>query len=179
MKSLPASARPGASEHAPYFGRYIALVPDGDVQEFLDSQMSQLLTLLSGLSDRDALTRHPPYTWTIKQVLGHITDCERVFGHRVLWIARNPDSRPLSSFDETAFMKFANFDRRPLPGLMQEFELVRRSHLTLFQNLDSDSWLRQGIVNDHASSARSWIYVTAGHAQHHLDILRKRLLPTA
>src|SRR4051812_18765462 len=96
------------SEHAAEFGKYIALVPPGDVQVVLDQQLQDFTALLEPLTDEQALVRHAPYTWTIKQVVGHMTDCERVFGYRVLRIGRN-DQTPLAAFDETAYMQHADF----------------------------------------------------------------------
>jgi hypothetical protein len=123
---------------------------------------------------KNALTKHAPYTWTIKQVVGHITDCERVFAHRALWIARN-NTTPLSGFDETEFMAAANFDRQPIPELVEEFEHVRKSHLLLFKHLTPEAWLRRGTVCEHAATVRAFAWAIAGHAKHHLDILHKRL----
>jgi DinB superfamily len=170
----PAAIRPETTEHAPDFGKYIHLVPDSDILLFLAAQQKELLGLLTGLSEKDSLIKHAPYTWTIKQVLGHITDCERVFGHRALWIARN-NTTPLSGFDETDFMNAVNFDRYPMPELVAEFENVRQSHLLLFRHLDPEAWLRRGTVWDRPATVRVFPWAIAGHTKHHLDILHKRL----
>jgi uncharacterized damage-inducible protein DinB len=174
MMQHPTNRRPEPSEYFPYFGRYISLVSDGDIQQFLSVQLSELIPLLSRLSDSDSLARHAPYTWSIKQVLGHITDCERVFGFRALWIARG-SAAPLTSFDENAFMQAANFDRWRFEELLAEFDQVRRSHLSFFRHLEPEEWLRLGVVNEHPASVRALAYLIAGHAKHHLDILHKRL----
>jgi DinB superfamily len=167
-------ARPDESEYAPHFGMYIRLAPDGDLLSFLEFQLADLLGLLRGLPDRQSLAHHAPYTWSIRQVVGHITDCERVFGHRALWIARG-DASPLAKFDENAFMRACNFDLWPLEELLAEFECVRRSHLLMFRHLEPDAWLRRGTVSGHPATARAFAYVIAGHAKHHLDILHGRL----
>jgi hypothetical protein len=169
-----ALTRPEPDEYAPPFGKYIQLVPTGDVQLFLAGQLDEILRLLSGLSDRDSLIHHAPYTWSIKQVVGHMTDCERVFAFRALWIARN-DTTPLASFDENAFMQCSNFDVCPFEELLLEFEYVRRSTVSLFKHLQPESCLRRGVVKDHPATARAFAYVIAGHAKHHLDILHRRL----
>jgi hypothetical protein len=166
--------RPNPTEHAPGFATYINKVPDGDIQLFLTAQLAEFLKLLTGLSEKESLTKHAPYTWTIKQVVGHITDTERVFGHRALWIARN-DTTPLATFDETAFMTAATFDRQPMPELVEEFEHVRKSHLLLFKHLTPEAWLRRGTVCEHPATVRAFAWAIAGHAKHHLDILHKRL----
>jgi hypothetical protein len=174
MPPDPRTSRPDPTEYGPYFGRYINLPPDGDIVLFLESQWAEFKSLLSGLTDRESLVRHPPYTWSIKQVVGHLSDCERVFGYRVLWIARN-NATPLSSFDENDFMRAADFDRCPFAELLAEFESVRRSQLYLLQHLDPEAWLRRGLVNDHPTTVRAVAFVMGGHAKHHLDILHKRL----
>jgi hypothetical protein len=167
-------ARPESTEYAPDFGKYIALIPEGDIPSYLESQLTEFLGLLRGLSESESLVHHSPYTWSIKQVVGHMSDSERIFGYRALRIARN-DSTPLPSFDENAFVQAANFDRLPFAELLAEFELVRRSHLLLFRHLEPEAWLRSGTVSNHRASVRAFAYVIAGHAKHHLDILHKRL----
>jgi len=170
----PFTSRPEPSEYNPYFGKYIQLVPEGDIRLFLESQLHEFLTLLTPLTEPQSLVRHPPYTWSIKQVLGHITDGERVFGHRALWIARGAPA-PLASFDENDFMRHIDFDQYPFSELLEEFALVRRSQIQFFRHLDADSFLRRGIVGEHSTSVRALAYIMAGHAKHHLNILHQRL----
>jgi hypothetical protein len=179
MSFMNASAqRPDASEYAPGFQKYVQLGPGGDIVESLEAQLGEALRLLSSLSDEAALTLHAPYTWTIKQVVGHITDCERVFAHRALWIARN-GAAPLASFDETGFMEATEFNRWPLAELLAEFEHVRRSNVLFFRHLEPEAWVRRGVVSDHPATVRAFAYVMAGHAQHHLNIVRRRLSDVA
>src|SRR5450432_1445094 len=168
------TARPEPTEYHAGFGKYIQLAPDGDIQQFLAVQLQEMLKLLNGVSDSESLVHHAPHTWSVKQVVGHMTDCERIFGHRALWIARN-NSTPLHTFDENAFMNFVDFDSYPLEELVTEFSLVRKSHLYFFKHLPPDAWLRRGIVIDQPASVRAFAYVIAGHAKHHLDILHRRL----
>jgi hypothetical protein len=172
--SHPATTRPDSSEYAADFAKYIQLVPAGDIQAFLATQLADLLALLSGLSDEQSLVHHAPYTWSFKQVVGHVTDCERIFGYRALRIARG-DATPLASFDENAYMQMSNFDRCPFIELLDEFANVRRSHLAMFKHLEAEAWLRRGVVRDHPATTRAFAYAIAGHAKHHLDILHRRL----
>jgi hypothetical protein len=172
----PATERPAADEFAPEFGKYIELVPDGDIRQFLTAQHDELVALLASLSEADSLVHHAPYTWSSKQVLGHITDCERVFGHRAHWIARGATAA-LTTFDEQAFMDAIDFDRCPFAELLDEFTCVRRGHLHLFAHLNLINWLRRGIVNEHPMTPRALAWAIAGHTQHHLDILHRRLQP--
>lgn len=170
----PTVDRPDATEYSPAVADYIRLVPAGDILEILSLQREELAKLVGPLNDAQALVHHPPYTWSIKQVVGHLTDCERIFGYRAMRLARH-DSTPLASFDENAYMALADFDRCPLGELLAEFELLRRSHLKLFRHLTPQAWLYCGTVNNHPMTARAVACVMAGHAQHHLNILRKRL----
>src|SRR5580704_3635806 len=135
---MPHSAtRPAADEYASAFDRYIRLVPDSDVVEILEKQLARVQTLLEPLSDAQSLALHAPYTWTLKQVLGHLTDCERIFGYRALRLARN-DATALPGFDENQFMEFADFNAWPMSELLEEFTLVRRGHLWLLRHLSPE-----------------------------------------
>ena len=167
---------PDATEYAAPFANYVEQTPAGDVRVLLTKQLDDTLTLVRGLSEQESLMRHAPYTWSVKQVVGHIADCERVFGHRVLWIARG-GAAPLASFDETIFMEAADFDRWPFAELLEELELVRRSHLALLRHLEPTAWTRRGVVLNQPTTVRAMARVMYGHAEHHLKILRKRLAP--
>jgi hypothetical protein len=172
---MPETAiRPTADEYAPPFDPYIRLVPAGDVLEFLDKQLGRVLTLLSPLSDAQSLALHPPYTWTLKQVLGHLTDCERIFGYRALRLGRH-DATPLPGFDENQFMQFADFNTYPMSELLEEFTALRRGHLLLLRHLSPVAWGCRGTVIDHAMTPRALAYVMAGHVEHHLAIIKERL----
>jgi hypothetical protein len=166
--------RPEPNEYAAPYHAYIALVPDGEILAILASQLDGALTFLRGVEEQDASVLHPPYTWTIKQALGHIIDAERIFGIRSLRFARN-DPTPLPTFDENAYVRNADFNNRTLRDLTEEFELVRRSHLTMFRHLEEGAWLRTGIASGYSVTVRALAYIIAGHAEHHLAILRKRL----
>jgi hypothetical protein len=130
--------------------------------------------LLQDVTETEAETRHPPYTWSIKEVVGHLVDSERIFGVRALRFARQ-DSTHLPGFDENDYVRSARFDARTLASLVQEFELVRRSHLLFFRGLEDDAWLRSGVANGHSVSVRALASIIAGHERHHVNILRKRL----
>lgn len=171
----PAFARPDAGEYSSQMGNYVRLVPAGDLLKILEGQLGDLHQLVGGLSDQQSLELHAPYTWSIKQVLAHLTDCERVFGYRALRLARN-DATPLPGFDENAYMQFSDPNRWPLAELLEEFDLVRRSHVLMFGHLTADAWMRQGLVNNHPLTVRAMACVMAGHVEHHLLILRKRLV---
>jgi DinB superfamily len=168
------SARPVAGEYAPAFERYIGLVPAGDIVEILGEQLARLQAVLRPVNEAQAMTLHAPYTWTLKQVLGHLTDSERVFGYRALRLARL-DATPLPGFDENQYMQTADFNSRPLAELLEEFTFVRRGHLLLLRHLPPAAWQWRGTVIDHPATCRSLAYVMAGHVEHHLAIVKKRL----
>ncbi len=171
VSSIP---RPSSADYAPGFGTYISLVPEGDVVNFLAQQLKDVLLLLNKLPEQGALIHHAPYTWSIKQVIGHIMDAERIFAYRALRIARN-DPTPLASFEQDDYVKFADFDAVSLGELLQEFTHVRESNLLLFRHLPPEAWLWRGVVNNHPATAGAFVYAIAGHTKHHLDILRTRL----
>src|SRR5689334_2824348 len=166
--------RPDPSEYAPYYSKYLAHVPEDDILTALGEQMESTLALLRAAPEAKASVRHPPYAWTVKDVVGHLTDCERVFGYRALRIARG-DATPLPGFDENAYARAAGADRVPLGDLAAEFEAVRRSHLGLFRRLPVAAWTRLGVANDSPVSVRALAYIMLGHERHHAAILRERL----
>ena len=165
---------PDSSEYAPYYGKYVSLVPDEDVLAALRSQLAETLALLRDVPETEANRRHPPYTWSVKEVVGHLTDSERVFGYRALRFARG-DATPLPGFDENAYARAAEFDRRTLADLAAEFEAVRRSHLAFFGSLSEAAWDRKGIANESEVTVRAIVYILVGHERHHTAILRRRL----
>ena len=167
-------ARPQADEYAANYAEYVALVPENKVLAAMQAELDQTLQLLRDLPDDVALTRHPPYTWSIKEVVGHVTDTERIFGYRALRFARG-DSTPLPGFEENEYAQVAGFDRLPISALVDEFEAVRRSHLCLFANLADADWTRRGVASDSLVSVRALAYIIVGHQRHHTAILRRRL----
>jgi DinB superfamily len=168
-------ARPETSEYASHYGTYVTLVPEVDIVAAMRSELAKTMALLNGIADHDAIVCHPPYTWTIKQVVGHLTDCERIFGYRALRFARG-DATPLPGFDENDYARFAESHQRPLRDLAAEFEALRNSHLWLFQNLPANAWLQRGSANGNDVSVRAIAYIIVGHERHHATILRRRLV---
>jgi len=166
--------RPDPSEYAPYYERYVALVPEHEILTSMRSDLAETVSFLSGVPEEESCLRHPPYTWSVKEVVGHLTDSERIFGYRALRFARD-DSTPLPGFDENSYARVAEFDRQPLRDLLAEFEAVRRSHLSLFGNLTDVAWTRRGTANGNGVSVRALAYIIVGHQRHHVAILRRRL----
>jgi uncharacterized damage-inducible protein DinB len=171
----PAIPRPDASEYAPHYETYVTKVPDGDLLEILEGQRQETQELLAGIPEGRALHRYAPGKWSIKEVVGHVTDAERVFCYRALRFARG-DQTPLSGFDEKAYAPAGKFDTRPLPDLAAELDAVRHATIALFSGLDSEALARRGLANNKEISVRALAYVIAGHERHHLGILRERYL---
>jgi hypothetical protein len=168
------ATRPIAGEYASDFERYIRLVQAGDIADALDDQLKRTQSAFGRLSEVESLIVHPPYEWTLKQVLGHVTDGERVFGYRALRLARQ-DPTPLPGFDETHFMKFADFNSVPMTDLLEEFASLRRSHVLFFKHASPDAWGWRGTVLGQPATCRALAFVMAGHMEHHLAIVKRRL----
>ncbi len=169
--------RPKADEYAPYFAQYIGKVPEGDLLEILEAQWEELGCLLEELDDEAAEHRYAEGKWSVKEVLGHILDAERIFAYRLLRIARG-DQTPLPGFDENAYVAAANFGARPLESLLEEYDLVRGHTLALLRGLQADSFTRTGISNGKTVSARALAWVIAGHERHHMGVLKEKYLPS-
>jgi hypothetical protein len=167
---------PEPTEYAPAVASYVALVPEDDILAVLESQGQEMIALLRPVPEEQGGVRHPPYTWSIKEVVGHLTDSERIFAARALRFARG-DAAPLPGFDEEVYARVAAFDRLPLAALVSELEAARRSHVWLFRNLPAEAWRRTGVANGKEVSVRALAYILAGHARHHTAILRRRLFP--
>lgn len=165
--------RPDANEAASFYHGYIARVPDQDLGHHLTEQMREVEQLFENVTDRDALARYAEGKWSIKEILGHLIDTERIFGYRLLRIGRG-DATPLSGFDETTYVPAGRFDDRPLPMLLAEFRTARLSTLALLEGMPAESWSRLGEANGTAISARALAYIIAGHTTHHLGVLRDR-----
>jgi hypothetical protein len=165
--------RPAADEHIEYYGRYIAQAPGDDALEALRETGDSLTRLVQGLDETMALHRYAPGKWSVKEVLNHITDGERVFGYRALRFAR-ADQTPLPGFDETTWVPNANSDRRPLAEIVDEFRLVRAASLAMFRSFDAEAILRRGEANGHGISVRALAWIIAGHSRHHENLFRER-----
>ena len=172
--ALPYPSRPRSSEYGPFYANYVSLVTEEDVVAAMALQLDEMLSLLRGLPEVVGNTRHAPYTWSVKQVVGHITDAEREFGHRAFRFARN-DPTPLPGFDENVYVANAPFDHCRLNDLVAEIEWVRRANLALFRRLPEEAWSRSGVASSNNVTVRALAYILVGHARHHLTILRRRL----
>jgi len=165
--------RPGDSEAAPYYFTYINQVPGENVLEFLDRQLEESTALFSGISDEESLHRYAPDKWSIRQLLNHVSDTERVFAFRALWFARG-FSDPLPDYDQYIAAAGAEADQISWARHCEEFRQVRLSTVSLFLNLPPEAWMRRGTASNRPFSVRAIAYIAAGHVAHHLTVLRER-----
>ncbi|HYC93305.1 MAG TPA: DinB family protein [Thermoanaerobaculia bacterium] len=165
--------RPTPTDYAPPHAGYVDLVDEEDILSAMQEQSSQTQKLLASLDEQRATYRYGADKWSIKEVIGHIVDAERIIGYRALAVARG-DTQPLPGFDENAYVQNAAFDAWKLGDLAEEYALVRRSNIVFFQNLQPEAWDRRGIANQHPVSVRGLAYVIVGHERHHLQVLREK-----
>lgn len=170
--------RPERSEAAEYYFRYIDMVPDGDIRQTLASQRDDMRRLFGGIAPGQAGLRYEPGKWTLREVVGHLADTERVFAARAVWFARALDGE-MPSFDPDVAIAAANFDARSWPGLIEELDSVRGATLSLFAELPDDVWDRRGIASGNPFTVRALAWLAAGHVTHHLRIVLDRYLKAA
>jgi len=173
--SSPFRRRPTASEYDDFYADYIAEVPDGDVLEILAEQLASSGELFASIP-RDKLDhRYAPGKWTIREVVGHVIDAERVFSYRALRFARG-DKTSLPGMDQETFMEGVDFGRRPMESLIAEHRHLRSSNLALFGSFDEEVLARTGVASGCPFTVRALIYIIAGHERHHVEILEQRYL---
>jgi hypothetical protein len=163
------------TEAAEYYFTYIDQVPPGDIGEILQRQESETVELLRGIPEERSLHRYEPGKWTIREVVSHLNDTERLFVFRALWFARGFDS-PLPSFDQDVAIRTAGAGDRALSSHVDEFRAVRAATLAFFRNLPAEAWMRRGTASGNPFSVRALAHITAGHVAHHNRILRDRYL---
>jgi hypothetical protein len=167
--------RPEPNETAPYYHAYINRVTSDDIVPVLESQLGETVEFLSGISEEKSLHRYAPDKWSIRELVSHINDAERVFAFRALWFARGfPD--PLPSFDQDVSVAAARADEISWAKLIEEFRSVRQATLTFFKSLPEEAWTRSGIASDNPFTVRALAYILAGHVIHHPAVLKERYL---
>lgn len=166
---------PARTEAAPYYFKYIDRISSDDVLGRMDAQLAETVAFLQGISEEKSLHRYLPEKWSIRQVLSHVNDTERVFLFRAFWFARGFSS-PMPSFDQDAGVASARADQIPWARHVQEFRSIRSGTLDFFRNLSAEGWLRSGIASDNTVTVRALAYIVAGHVDHHVAILRDKYL---
>ncbi len=167
--------RPDPSEYNPFYATYVDALPDGDIVRTLESEMHRTLAVAASVPPDRETHRYAPGKWSIREVLGHVTDAERVFGLRALTFARG-DGGPLPGFDENRWAAVSNAHERPLAEIAEEFEALRRSHLLMARGLEPASLLREGTASGKPVTVRALLWIMAGHERHHRRILEDRYL---
>jgi uncharacterized damage-inducible protein DinB len=170
--------RPESSEYASYYSNYIQHVPEGNAEAILIHSHEETLKLLETLTEEQLKFRYAPGKWSIKEVLGHLTDTERVMSYRLLRIARG-DKTPLPGFEEDEFVAGASFDDLTAQQLLEELNIVRQATLSLLRGITEEAWTRQGTASNQPVSARALLYIIAGHELHHRQVLLDRYLGTS
>jgi hypothetical protein len=165
--------RPSGTEYAPFYAGYVALVPEAEILDVLEGQVAEILALAGRAAGEKEGHRYAEGKWSVRQVMGHLVDAERVFAYRAFCFSRG-ETAGLPSFDENAYVAAARSDAFPLRELAEELALVRRSSLAFLRRLEPGEWARTGVASGHPVSVRALAWIMAGHPRHHLGILRER-----
>lgn len=168
-------SKPQPGEFDPYYTLYLDAVREGDLLRLLEGQGAEMLDLLRAFGEARGTFRYAPGKWSVKEVLGHITDTERIFAYRALRFAR-ADATPLPGFEQNGYVAAAGFDRRTMADLAEEFADVRKATIKLFAGMDANALTRAGIASGSPLTVRAAAWIIAGHEQHHARILRERYL---
>ena len=167
--------RPKAGEYLPYYEKYIARVADGDLIELLARHADETIAMLRNQSPDVADYAYEEGKWTVKEVMGHVCDAERIFAYRLLCIGRG-EQASLPGFDENAYAPAGRFGDRTMESLLEEFAAVRQATIALIAGMPDEGWARSGIANNAGISARAIAYILAGHELHHREVLLTRYL---
>ncbi len=175
QRSADPLGRPASDEYAPYYAAYVSLVPDGEILMLLRDQLAETEALLREFRGDRGDHRYAPEKWSVKEIVGHIADTERIFAYRALRFARN-DRTPLPGYEQDDFVRGGNFAARALPEIAGELRSVRMASITLFAGLSEEALVRRGPANNVEFSVRALAWIIAGHERHHARIIRERYL---
>lgn len=167
--------RPEPAEYAPYYERYISLVPEDDVTAALAAQPDEIRSLFADVPEEKGGYAYADGKWTIKELLSHVIDGERIFAYRALRISRG-DKTPIEGFEQDDYIATSNANNRTFNDLVDEFALERQANLHLINNISDAGSQQMGTASDNPVSARAIAYIMAGHVRHHIGILKKRYL---
>lgn len=166
---------PSSSEYAHYYADYVANVPKENIIETLKAQMHEMYTFINSMPGDKAFYAYKEGKWTIKQIIGHIIETERVFAYRALAFSRR-DPNPLPAMDQDDYVKYSNYNSRTISNLANEFLAVRISTIHLFQNMTKEMLSLKGTASGFEFTVRSLAFIIAGHELHHMDVIRKKYL---
>ncbi len=166
--------RPQADEYFEYYQNYISCVPAGDFFSLLEGQIGELRSVLGKVGEQEAMQLHPPYTWTLKQVVGHLIDAERIFAERLHRFASG-DLQPIPGMDQDPYIVNNDYVKPSLPALLDELIYLRQANMLLLRRIKPEAWDNRGVASDHPITVRALAYILVGHINHHIKIVRKRL----
>ena len=166
-------SRPETNEYAPYYEKYVALITQPDILADLENQISELQDLTSPIPENKGTYAYAKGKWSIKELIGHLIDGERVFAYRAYRISRN-DQTPLAGFEQDDYVANGNFNQTKLADLIEEFSLLRQANMMFFNNLTNEAWLYTGTASEVKVSVRALAYIMVGHVRHHANILKER-----
>jgi len=167
--------KPETSEYNPYYEKYISLIEEGELLNALERQPSELRSLLNGLDEEKGKYAYADGKWSIKEVLSHLIDGERIFGYRVLRISRG-DETPIEGFEQDGYIENSHANERSFDDLLEELSLQRNANLRMLKNLRDDGWKRLGTASQSPVSVRALGFIMAGHVRHHINILKAQYL---
>jgi len=167
--------RPTETEYAPYYQGYVDQVSENDIMAVLRSEVDELDVLLARVPADKETYRYAEGKWSVREIVGHLIDGERVFGYRALCIARG-ETQNLPGFDQNDYMQTAPYHHIELEDLLSEMRLVRLSNIAMFRSLAEEAWNRTGIANGNAVTVRALAFIMGGHVRHHMNVLRERYL---
>ncbi len=167
--------RPERNEYDPYYETYVSLVESDDIVDALAAQPTKLQDLITALPEEKGEYAYEDGKWSIKEVLSHLIDGERMFAYRLFRISRG-DKTPIEGFEQDDYNENAQANSRSFGEILEEFSLLRRANLMLIKNLNDEGWSRIGTANNVEITSRALIYIMAGHIEHHLGILKERYL---
>lgn len=165
---------PAAAEYAEYYHTYISRFLPEDFLVAFEAQIAELNSLFGDLSDEEVSCLHEPYTWTLKQLMGHLIDCERIFSTRLLRIAAG-DETPIPGMDQNIYVDNLDYESVTMSDLLSEFEHLRRSNVLLARRLTPESLENTGTASDFPVSAKANLFILGGHVVYHVEIARRRL----
>jgi hypothetical protein len=169
------SDKPAPTEYREYFTKYVALVPDGPIVDILAQQFERTLPFYRGISEEQAALRYAPGKWSVKQVMGHMADTERVFSYRALAFSRS-DKNPLPSFEQNDYISAVDLDARPWRALVDDFATVRAASISLFRGMTPEMLLRKGTASGAEITVRALGSIIAGHEEYHVQAIRRDYL---
>lgn len=170
---MPYTLRPGADEYGDFYAGYVSRVPDGDLVALLEGEIQETLRLVRSAGEARGDFAYAPGKWTLKEVVGHLVDTERVMSYRAFRVSRG-DRTPLPGFDQDEYVAAARFGRRSLAELAHELEVLREASVTLFRGLDPEEWERRGSASGHPVSVRALACILLGHERLHRETIRTR-----